>query len=125
VPVAIPGHATGSLSVVVSNGTRLAQAEQRDRQPTQAQSVDQMIRIFNRARRNNRIYVRLTASAPGAVINGETLSALPPSVLAVIEADRDNGAVRPLSSAVLGEWELPSDYAVAGQRSLKLTVREP
>ena len=84
-----------------------------------------MIRIFNRARRNNRLYVRLVSSAPGAVINGETLSALPPSVLAVIEADRDNGNVRPLSSAVLGEWELPSDYAVVGQRSLTLAVRQP
>jgi hypothetical protein len=33
--------------------------------------------------------------------------------------------VRPLSSAVLGEWELPSDYAVVGQRSLTLAVRQP
>jgi hypothetical protein len=125
VPVAIPTNASGTLSVVVSDGTRLQQVEQRDRQPSQAQSVDQMIRIFNRARRNNRVYVRLVSSAPGAVINGETLSALPPSVLAVIEADRDNGNVRPLSSAVLGEWELPSDYAVVGQRSLTLAVRQP
>jgi SpoIVB peptidase S55 len=125
VPVAIPPNASGTLSVVVSDGTRLQQVEQRDRQPSQAQSVDQMIRIFNRARRNNRIYVRLVSSAPGAVINGETLSALPPSVLAVIEADRDNANVRPLSSAMLGEWELPSDYAVVGQRSLTLAVRQP
>jgi hypothetical protein len=125
VPVTIPPNASGTLSVVVSDGTRLQQVEQRDRQPSQAQSVDQMIRIFNRARRNNRIYVRLVSSAPGAVINGETLSALPPSVLAVIEADRDNGNVRPLSSAMLGEWELPSDYAVVGQRSLTLAVRQP
>lgn len=125
VPVVIPPNASGTLSVVVSDGTRLQMVEQRDRQPSQAQSVDQMIRIFNRARRNNRIYVRLVSSAPGAVINGETLSALPPSVLAVIEADRDNGNVRPLSSAMLGEWELPSDYAVVGQRSLTLAVRQP
>ncbi len=125
VPVAIPPNASGTLSVVVSDGTRLQQVEQRDRQPSQAQSVDQMIRIFNRARRNNRIYVRLVSSSPGAVINGETLSALPPSVLAVIEADRDNSNVRPLSSAMLGEWELPSDYAVVGQRSLTLAVRQP
>jgi hypothetical protein len=125
VPVTIPPNASGTLQVVVSDGTRLQQVEQRDRQPSQAQSVDQMIRIFNRARRNNRIYVRLVSSAPGAVINGDTLSALPPSVLAVIEADRDNGNVRPLSSAMLGEWELPSDYAVVGQRTLTMAVRQP
>jgi hypothetical protein len=125
VPVSIPGNATGSLSVVVSDGTRLAMVEQRERQPSQAQSVDQMIRLFNRARRNNRIYVRLVASAPGAVINGESMTALPPSVLAVIEADRDSGNVRTLSSAVLGEWELPSDYAVVGQRTLTMAVRQP
>jgi hypothetical protein len=124
-PITVPGNATGGLTVVVSDGTRLAMLEQRERQPAAAQSVDQMIRIFNKARRNNRIYVKLLSSSPGAVIDGETMPALPPSVLAVIEANRDSGNVNRISSAVLGEWELPSDFAVVGQRTLPLEVREP
>ena len=67
---------------------------------------------------------KLVASAPGAVVNGEQLSALPPSVLAVIEADQPGGNVLPLSSAVLGEWELSADHAVTGQRTLAVAAHE-
>jgi hypothetical protein len=124
-PIEIPLNATGDLTVVVSDGTRLAQMEQRDARTVQAQNVDQMIRLFNKARRNNRIYVKLLSSAPGAVVNGETMTALPPSVLAVIDGNREGGNIRRATSAVLGEWELPTDFAVAGQRTLSLDVRQP
>jgi hypothetical protein len=122
----IPPHARGTVSIVVSDGARLAQLEQRDfRQPRDVESVDQIIRVFNRARRNNRIYVKLVASSPGAVVNGEQLSALPPSVLAVIEGDQPGGNVLPLSSSVLGEWELSADQAVTGQRTLAVALKTP
>ena len=52
----------------------------------------------------------------GAVVNGELLSSLPPSVLAVLEADRSGGNFNPLHSATLGEWELPTEHAVSGRR---------
>jgi hypothetical protein len=122
----IPANARGTVSIVVSDGTRLAQLEQRDfRQPRDAESIDQMIRVFNRARRNNRIYIKLVASSPGAVVNGEQLSSLPPSVLAVIEGDQPGGNVLPLTSAVLGEWELSAEHAVTGQRTLAVALKTP
>jgi hypothetical protein len=122
----IPPNARGTVSIVVSDGARLAQLEQRDfRQPRDAESIDQMIRVFNRARRNNRIYIKLIAPSPGAVVNGEQLSALPPSVLAVIEGDQPGGNVLPLASAVLGEWELSADQAVTGQRTLAVALKTP
>ena len=121
----IPAHARGTVSIVVSDGSRLAQIEQRDhRQPRQADSVAQMIRVFNRARRNNRLYVKLVAPASGAVVQGEQLPALPPSVLAVLEGDQPGGNVLPLANTVLGEWELPADQAVSGQRTLAVPLRE-
>lgn len=126
VPLKIPPHARGTLQVLVSDGTRLALAEQRElRPPREAESVEQMIRVFNRARRNNRIYVKLLAPAPGAVVSGEPQPGLPPSVMAVIEGDRPGAGVQPLSNAVLGEWELPAaDQAVTGQRTLSITLRD-
>jgi hypothetical protein len=123
VPIEVPLNATGELSVLVTDGAKLQQLEQRDGRAVQAQNVDQMIRLFNKARRNNRIYIKLLSSAPGAVVNGETMTALPPSVLAVIDGNREGGNVKRATSAVLGEWELPTDYAVVGQRTLSLVVR--
>jgi hypothetical protein len=122
-PVEIPANASGVLSVMVTDGSRLAQIEQRETRPSaQQRSVDQTIKTLNNARRNNTIYVRLLGSDPGAVVNGELLSALPPSVLGVLEADRNAGSFNPIRGATIGEWELPTGYAVSGSRTLSLTV---
>jgi hypothetical protein len=122
-PVAIPANATGALSILVTDGARLAQAEQREaRLPQQLRSVSQMIRTLNKGRRNNALYVKLIGSEAGAVVNGETLSSLPPSVLAVLEADRSGGSFNPLGTATLGEWELPTEHAVSGSRTLNVIV---
>jgi len=122
-PVDIPANASGNLSILVSDGSRLGQAEQREaRLPQQLRSVSQLIRTLNKARRNNTLYIKLLGSEPGAVINGETLSSLPPSVLAVLEADRNGGNFNPLHTATLGEWELPTEHAVSGSRTLTITV---
>jgi hypothetical protein len=125
VPITLPAHAGGALTLLVSDGAGLAQWEQRERrQVLDEQSVDQLIRVFNTTRKNNRLYVRLISTAAGAVVAGEALPALPPSVLAVYEADRQGGRVAPLRSAILGEWEFPTDHAVVGSRQLALTLHD-
>jgi len=123
VPLEIPANATGSLSVMVSDGTRLAQWERREvRQPSEPRSVPQLMRALNTLRKNNRLYVRLLASDAGAVVRGEPLSSLPPSVLGVLEADRSTGDFIPLRNSTLGEWNLPTEYAVVGSRVLIVNI---
>ena len=81
-----------------------------------------MIKSLNKARRNSTLYVRLLGSDAGAIVNGERLTSLPPSVLGVLEADRNGGNFNPLLSATLAEWELPTEQAVSGSRTLAITV---
>jgi hypothetical protein len=124
-PIEIPSNATGTLSVLVTDGARLSQAEQREtRTPNQQRSVDQMIRLLNKGRRNNTLYVKLLGSDSGAVVNGELLSSLPPSVLGVLESDRNGGTFNPLHSATIGEWELPTEHLVSGSRTVTITVSQ-
>ncbi len=124
-PIEIPSNASGSLSVLVTDGARLSQAEQREtRTPNQQRSVDQMIRLLNKGRRNNTLYVKLLGSDAGAVVNGELLSSLPPSVLGVLESDRNGGTFNPLHSATIGEWELPTEHLVSGSRTVTITVSQ-
>ena len=60
VTVDMPANATGPLTLMVADGTRLAQMEQREsRMQQQPQDAAQMVRAFNKARKNNRLYVRL------------------------------------------------------------------
>ena len=124
VPVEIPANARGSVSIMVTDGSRLSQMEARDLQlqPLQTRDLPQMIRVLNQARKNNRLYVRLVSPDAGAVVKGEALSSLPPSVLAVMESDRNGGSFKPLGAALLGQWEIATDHAVSGSRTLTLSL---
>jgi hypothetical protein len=123
VQIEVPSNAAGRLSILVTDGRQLNALEQRDlKRSLEPQSVAQMLKLLNDTRRNNRIYIRLMAGTPGAVVNGEAMAALPPSVLAVLEADRNGGSFTPIRSATVGEWELPMESAVTGSRLLVLEV---
>lgn len=124
VPVEIPANARGSVSIMVADGTRLGQMEARELQlqPLQTRDLAQMIRVLNQTRKNNRLYVRLVTPDAGAVVKGESLSSLPPSVLSVMESDRNGGSFRPLGAALLGQWEITTDHAVSGSRTLTLSL---
>jgi hypothetical protein len=122
VPIQLPANVTGSLQLVVADATRTAADDRRETRGADMQRVSQMIRTFNRAPKNNRLYVRLTSPDNGAVVNGEPMAALPPSVLSVLEADRNSGTVGALRTTTRGEWELPLDFAVTGSRQLTLNL---
>jgi hypothetical protein len=123
IPIEIPSNASGRLSILVSDGRQLNALEQRDaRRTLEPQTVTQLVRLLNDTRRNNRVYIRLLTGTPGAVVNGEAMAALPPSVLSVLESDRNGGSFTPMRSATVGEWELPMDSAVTGSRLLTIEV---
>ena len=125
VPIEIPSNASGTLSIVVTDGGRLSLTELREaRMPQGSRAVDQLIKSLNRNRRNDTLYVRLVNADAGAVVSGETLSSLPPSVLNVLEGERSGGNFNPLHNATLGEWELATDHAVSGSKTLTLTVSQ-
>jgi hypothetical protein len=125
-PIEIPSNARGTLQIMVADGLRLAQWESRElqMQPLQTRNLPQMISVLNKVRKNNRLYVRLISQDGGAVVKGESLSSLPPSVMAIMEADRNGGNVSPLRSALLGEWELATGHAVTGSRTLRLEIED-
>ena len=124
IPIDIPANTSGTLSLLVADGGRMGQIEQREIRSSQPRSVDQIVRTLNRSRRGNTIYVKLLGSEPGAVVKGEPLTALPPSVLGVLESDRSNGSFNPLTNATLGEWQLATEHAVNGSKTLSITVSD-
>jgi hypothetical protein len=123
IPIDIPANAPARLSVLVTDGRQLNAIEQREtRRTLEPQTVAQLVKLLNDTRRNNRIYIRLMTGTPGAVVNGEAMAALPPSVLAVLESDRNGGSFTPMRSATVGEWELPMESAVIGSRLLTIEI---
>ena len=122
VSLEIPPNATGRLQVMVSDAPQLRLRELRDGTSPPPDSIEQMIRGFNETRRNNILYVKLMGFQAGAVVKGAAMPALPPSVLAVLESDQSGSGLRRIQHATLGEWQIQTDYAVSGSRTLSVPV---
>lgn len=124
IPVEIPKTApAGTYTLLVSNGDALTALEQREmRQPFQPRDLDQLIRAINALRNNNHVYARLLRSDEGAIVRGEYLQSLPPSVLSVLGGSEQGVSVVPIRTAAVWDFEMPTDYAVSGARLLTLSV---
>ncbi len=125
IAIQIPANLSGSLQLTVADAVRTTADDRRDTRGADLQRASQILRTFNRARKNNRLYVRLSSTDSGAVVNGEPMAGLPPSVLAVMEADRNSGTVGSLRSMTRGEWELALDMAITGSRQLTISLDQP
>jgi hypothetical protein len=121
IPIEVPAHARGRMSLLISDGEALAAWERRDGRAETPATVADLVRVLNKTPRANRIYVRLVADAPGAVVNGEAMGSLPPSVQSIFTDNRaaNSSALR---QAVLGAWDRRLDVSVRGSRELAFTV---
>jgi hypothetical protein len=121
IPIQVPAHARGRLSLLISDGDALAAWERRDGRVETPATIADLVRVLNKTPRANRIYVRLVADAPGAVVNGEAMGSLPPSVQSILTENRaGNSSV--LRQAVLGAWDRRLNVSVRGSRELAFTV---
>jgi hypothetical protein len=124
IPLVVPASARpGTYSLLVADASALDNMEQREmRQPFVPKDLDQLIRAINGLRHNNHIYARLFKSDEGAIVSGEYLQSLPPSVLSVLATPEQAGNVIPIRTASVWDFDLPTDYAVSGSRLLSVTV---
>ncbi len=125
VGVTVPPHIrSGSLRLMVADAETLSSVERREaRQAFVPKDMDQLVRAINSLRKNNRLYVRLSRTdSAGAIVAGEYLTALPPSVMNVLEADDSSSGFTPLGTSTFWEHEIVTDYSVSGARILNLEV---
>ncbi len=121
VPVTMPQQASGPLTLLVSDAPTLAALEKGDLERGVPTTAAEVLENLNATRRNNRLYVRLLTAAPGAVVGGHSLPALPSSVRSVLDADTSAGSA-PLSHSVVGSWEQRLDRVVKGSREIRITL---
>jgi hypothetical protein len=125
VDLTVPPHIrSGALRVMVADATTLSSVERREaRQEFVPRDLDQLVRAINSLRKNNRLYVRLSrVNASGAIVAGEYLTSLPPSVINVLEGDPTSSGFIPLGSSTFWEHEIVTDYSVSGSQVLQLKV---
>ena len=126
-PLEIPPNiAPGPVSVLVADGTTLMAM---DDQPEEdailvPRDLSQLIKLLNNMRKNDRLYVRLFRQERGAVVRGEGLPGLPPSILSILGSTRKSGAVNQLGISTFLEYELPpTDYLATGSKILTIRIQ--
>jgi hypothetical protein len=125
-PVKIPPDVTpGSISLLVADGLNVMAADVREQgDDLIPRDLTQMIEFINNLRKNSRLYARLYRREPGAVVRGEGLPGLPPSILSIFRSDRTAGGMSPIQTSAFMEYELPpSDYVISGARILNLKIK--
>jgi hypothetical protein len=124
IPLVIPESAPGGrYSLLVADAGALTALEQREmRQAFVPRDLDQLIRAINGLRHNHHVYARLLRSDQGAIVAGEYLQSLPPSVLSVLGASEQGGGVVPVRTTSVWDFDLPMEHAISGSRLIPLTV---
>lgn len=125
-PVKIPEEmGPGPLKIVIADGVSLEASDARANQGTFIpKDLGQLIRAINNLRKNDRLYIRLTRDRSGAVVGGEGMTDLPPSLLALYGSGKTMGDTRPVSKVVYAEHELPAtDFVIQGEREITVQVQ--
>jgi len=135
VPVAIPAQAAkGDLRILVSDALMLNLITRNlllgfgPRGPVgpRVTSLDQLISILNRERRNDRLYVTVFQRTPTLLVEDKILPSVPLSAINVLS--QKSVATRPGSTmlffeSILNEASEPLDQVISGSYWLTVTVR--
>lgn len=71
------------------------------------------------------LVVEIFRAGSGFTVNGRELPGLPPSALAVLNADRSAGHLGPVQGEVVLRRTLTTAYVLLGEQSLDVTLRKP
>jgi hypothetical protein len=125
-PVKMPSDLPpGRFSVLVADGTTLMSVDAEEQGDDVApRGLGQLIKYINNIRKNDRLYIRLFRKEAGAVVKGEGLPGLPPSILSILKSERSAGGMSAIQTSPYMEYEMPSlDYVITGSKTLTLSIQ--
>jgi len=87
------------------------------------QSLEQLISVLNRERRNNRLYVTLLDFSPTVVVQDKVMPNVPASQINLL--DQRSGAAGSLvvRQSAAGEWSMPLDQVVQGSITITIQIK--
>jgi SpoIVB peptidase S55 len=89
----------------------------------QAGGLEQYIRILNRERRNNRLYVAILQPTTTLLLEDKELPNAPLSAVNVLNQRRGEPNATMLRESLAGEWSLPTEGVISGTVSLSVRVK--
>ncbi len=125
-PIKIPANVSpGALTMLVADGTTLMGLDEIEEGAIIIpRDLSQLVKFLNNLRKNDHLYLRFFRQEPGAVMKGEGMPGLPPSILSILKSERRVGALTSINTSMLMEFEMPdTEYVVSGAKALKLIVK--
>ena len=128
IPFLAPGLPAGSeFNLVVADTKSMQQVElgQYRTGGITPRSLEQLVRLLNNVRKNNRIYFKLIGPRPGLFLRGEEMPNLPPSMKSLFASPRAGSAVPvEISVSTLAEYQMPVPFAFEGMAVIPLKIRK-
>jgi hypothetical protein len=124
IPASLP---PGPLTITLADGATLDRLEAAmSGRPVPPRDPQQLIKAINRARRNNRLYVRISRPDTGFVLQGDSFPSPPPSVISTLTTDPSLSInVSRTMLSTVADYELdPVPGVVAGVKALSLTIEQ-
>lgn len=115
----------GPAKLLVSDGLSLGKLdEETGLGKFTPRNLGQLVKAINNMKKNDRLYVRLYRNQSGAIIAGEGLPNLPPSMLALYNSNKISGGVHPIDQAIYTEHELgATDLVITGQQEITINIK--
>jgi hypothetical protein len=125
-PVKIPeGLSPGNLKIMIGDGMSVTLEDAKTEETTFVpENLGQLVKAINNLKKNDRLYIRLFREQEGAIVGGEGLPGLPPSILALYNAQKTTGDTKSINRVVFAEHELPAtEYALTGQKIIQVKIK--
>ncbi|MBN2008810.1 hypothetical protein JW960_05655 [candidate division KSB1 bacterium] len=87
-------------------------------------NFDNLVSILNNLRQNNNLYIQLKAIEDGALIGGQELPNLPPTVMTILSEKKNSDTHDKLRESLLVEKVIPTDYGVFGGKSISMKMKK-
>jgi hypothetical protein len=114
----------GTLQIHVGSAVAVSRAESHDT-PVLPRDLDQLVKLINQLRRNDRIYITATGEDTGVLLGGSRLPNLPPSAATILSIPGSKGNLTPIPRRSVLEEIINTDYAVEGSAKIELQVEAP
>ncbi len=126
VSVTVPPQAVrGTLQLVVSDAEFLNRNVQSLAVSSQGQlpGLEELIKLINRERRNDRLYATLLQPTPTMLVEDKEMPNVPASTISVLDQRQNPANARLLWQSTVGEWSVEMHQVIAGERMLTITVK--
>jgi hypothetical protein len=88
-------------------------------------SLEQLIRLLNHLRKNNRVYLKVLSSRPGLFLKGEEMSNLPLTMKSLFTSPRASASnATEIGLSTLNEYQLPIPYVLTGMVSIPMKIKK-